>query len=199
MYIFQFLTTQEPSSQIRLQLLILSKPLGPNALFPRRKDTIRIHSILDCLDKPPVRIIVEIIQRGHAIHSINMTAILAIPPLLARFKQPVENTLHSAPILCIRLVKRKHVYKNNMALMHEEVAKEVEVVALADFLGRFDPGEDFGAAGRDNGGVVVVGADAGCFLSGRVFGDAIFDHGQGPEGGDADEESAVCFGDGCWV
>ena len=45
-----------------LRLLVLPEALRPNALFSRRENAIRIHSILDRLDKPAIRMIVEVVK-----------------------------------------------------------------------------------------------------------------------------------------
>ena len=53
--------------QVRFCCLILSEPLWPYPLLPWRKYTVRIYCILNCLDKPAICVIIEIVQRSNAI------------------------------------------------------------------------------------------------------------------------------------
>jgi hypothetical protein len=60
-----------------------------------------------------------------------MTPILAIPPLLPLFEQLAENSLNRGPVGRVRLVERQHINEDQVPLVEEEVAEEVEVVGFA--------------------------------------------------------------------
>ena len=60
-----------------------------------------------------------------------MTPILTIPPLPSLLEQLAEDGLNGPPMLRIRLVERHHVHEDDVALVHEEVAEEVEAVGFA--------------------------------------------------------------------
>jgi hypothetical protein len=60
----------------------------------------------------------------------------------------------------IRLVKGEHVYEDNMALIHKEIAKQVKVICFTNRLRGFEPVQDLLAIGGIDGTVVVVRADA---------------------------------------
>ena len=61
-----------------------------------------------------------------------MTSVLAIPPLLALFKQLVEDGLNGGAVRCVRFVEGQHVDEDEVPLVEEEVAEEVEGVGFAD-------------------------------------------------------------------
>lgn len=61
-----------------------------------------------------------------------MASVLAVPSLLAFFKQLVEDGLYRSTMLRIRFVEGHHVDKDNVALMHEEVAEKIKSFCLVD-------------------------------------------------------------------
>lgn len=56
--------------QLRFQLLILPKSLGPYALLPGAQNAFRIKRIFDCLHEPAIRMVVEVVKRSHHIYSL---------------------------------------------------------------------------------------------------------------------------------
>lgn len=92
----------------------------------------------------------------------------------------------------IGLVKHHHVHKDDVPLVHEEIAEEVEVLLFADLARRPRPLQNRLARRRDDRRVVGMGPDAP-----GLRGQAILDHGETPQAWDAHEKAAVRVGDGC--
>jgi hypothetical protein len=56
-----------------------------------------------------------------------VTPVLAIPPLPSLFEEIAEDGLHGLPVCNVGFVKGHHVDEDDVSLVHEEVAEEVEV------------------------------------------------------------------------
>jgi len=61
-----------------------------------------------------------------------MTPVLAITPLLSFLKQVAKNGLHGLSVRNVGLVKGHHIDEDDVSLVHEEVAEEVEVLGFGD-------------------------------------------------------------------
>lgn len=59
-------------------------------------------------------------------HRVDMAPILAVSPPLPLVKQVVEDSLHRCTVYGVCLVKGEHIHKDDVPLMHEEIAKKVE-------------------------------------------------------------------------
>jgi hypothetical protein len=61
-----------------------------------------------------------------------MTAVLAVATFTALFKEIPEYCFYGLSMCKIRLVKRHHVDEDDMALVHEEVAEQIEGFGFTD-------------------------------------------------------------------
>jgi hypothetical protein len=71
---------------VSFQIFVFPKSLWPYSLFPWREDAIRIDGVFDRLDKAPVRVVVEVVQRRDTVytllaHRVQMTrkGVLCLP------------------------------------------------------------------------------------------------------------------------
>jgi hypothetical protein len=64
-----------------------------------------------------------------------MRPILAKPPLLTFRKQILKDILYRLSMIWIRFIERHHVDEDDMPLVHEEIAEEVEGLGFADPVG----------------------------------------------------------------
>lgn len=110
----------------------VSVPGRPYALLSWGQDTLWINRILKLFHKSPIRVVVEVVGIGHQIHVVDVGSVLAEASPTTLTIQFPEYLVDRPSVFGVGLVEHHHSHKNDVSLMHEEVAKEVEVLGLAD-------------------------------------------------------------------